>query len=125
MTPNRATAPRRDSRVRASSYPQHVPHEAFYATAAGVIPIFLILLVFQTREYRFGNVEGWRRPVYTVLVGADMIFAGVAEVVAILALFRLQDQSWERDFVFLAIAGLTAYVVIAGLKLNAARREGS
>jgi hypothetical protein len=33
-----------------------VPHEAFYATAARVIPLFLILLVFQTREYRFGAV---------------------------------------------------------------------
>ena len=47
-----------------------MPHEAFYATAAGVIPIFLILLVFQTREYRYGTTERWRRPVYGVLVGA-------------------------------------------------------
>jgi hypothetical protein len=57
-------------------------HEAFYATAAGVIPLFLILLVFQTREYRVGAVEGWRRPVYAVLLGADIVFAGDAEVVA-------------------------------------------
>lgn len=102
-----------------------MPHEAFYATAAGVIPLFLILLVFQTREYRVGAVEGWRRPVYAVLLGADIIFAGVAEVVAMFALFRLQDRTWERDVVFLAVAGLTGVVVIAGLKVSAARRKSS
>ena len=112
-------------RTPASSYPQHVPHEAFYATAAGVIPLFLILLVFQTREYRIGAAEGWRRPVYAVLVGADIVFAGVAEVVAMFALFRLQDRTWERDVVFLAVAGLTGVVVIAGLKVSAARRKTS
>ena len=53
-----------------------------------VIPIFLILLVFQTREYRYGDAQGWRRPVYAVLVGADIIFAGAAEIVAMFALFR-------------------------------------
>jgi uncharacterized membrane protein YozB (DUF420 family) len=102
---------------------QHVPHEAFYATAAGVIPIFLILLVFQTREYRFGAAEGWRRPIYAVVVGADIIFAGAAEIVAMFALFRLHDRTWERDFVFAAVAGLTAFVAIVGLKASAARRE--
>jgi hypothetical protein len=102
-----------------------VPHEAFYATAAGVIPLFLILLVFQTREYRIGSAEGWRRPVYAVLVGADIVFAGFAEVVAMFALFRLQDRTWERDVVFLAVAGLTGVVVIAGLKVSAARRKSS
>jgi hypothetical protein len=102
-----------------------VPHEAFYATAAGVIPLFLILLVFQTREYRVGAAEGWRRPVYAVLFGADIVFAGVAEIVAMLALFRLRDRTWERDVVFLAVAGLTGVVVIAGLKVSAARRESS
>ena len=102
-----------------------MPHEAFYATAAGVIPLFLILLVFQTREYRFGAAEGWRRPVYAVLVGADIIFAGFAEVVAMYALFRLHDGTWERDIVFLAVAGLSFAVVVAGLKTSAARREGS
>jgi Ca2+/Na+ antiporter len=102
-----------------------VTHEAFYATAAGVIPLFLILLVFQTREYRVGAVEGWRRPFYAVLFGADIVFAGVAEVVAMFALFRLQDRTWERDVVFLAVAGLTVVVVIAGLKASVARRKSS
>ena len=101
-----------------------MPHEAFYATAAGVIPLFLILLVFQTREYRLGAAEGWRR-LYAVLVGADIVFAGVAEVVAMFALFRLQDRTWERDVVFLAVAGLTGVVVMAGLKVSAARRKSS
>jgi hypothetical protein len=41
------------------------------------------------------------------------------------ALFRLQDQTWERDVVFLAVAGLTGVVVIAGLKVSAARRTSS
>ena len=102
-----------------------MPHEAFYATAAGVIPIFLILLVFQTREYRYGASKGWRRPVYAVLVGADIIFAGAAEIVAMFALFRLHDRTWERDFVFAAVAGLSAYVVFAGLKVSGARGESS
>jgi hypothetical protein len=102
-----------------------VPHEAFYETAAAVIPLFLILLVFQTREYRFGAAEGWRRPLYAILVGADLVFAGFAEIVALFALFRLHDGSWERDVVFLAVAGLTGVVVIAGLKASAARRESS
>jgi len=102
-----------------------VPHEAFYATAAGVIPIFLILLVFQTREYRYGATEGWRRPFYAVVVGADIIFAGAAEIVAMFALFRLHDRTWERDFVFAAVAGLTAFVAIVGLKVSAARRKSS
>jgi uncharacterized membrane protein YozB (DUF420 family) len=102
-----------------------MPHEALYATAAGVIPIFLILLVFQTREYRYGAAAGWRRPVYAVLVGADIIFAGAAEIVAMFALFRLHDRAWERDFVFAAVAGLTAFVVFVGLKVSAARRENS
>ena len=98
-----------------------MPHEAFYETAAAVIPLFLILLVFQTREYRVGAAEGWRRPVYAVLFGADIVFAGVAEVVAMFALFRLQDRTWERDVVFLALVGLTVTVVFAGLKASAAR----
>jgi len=102
-----------------------VPHEAFYATAAGVIPLFLILLVFQTREYRFGAAEGWRRPVYAVMVGGDIVFAGFAEVVAMFALFRLQDRAWERDLVFLCVAGLSFAVVIVGLKASAARRDTS
>jgi hypothetical protein len=50
-----------------------VPHEAFYATAAGVIPIFLILLVFQTRGYQGLAASRLRRPgwlsVYVVFVG--------------------------------------------------------
>lgn len=102
-----------------------MPHEAFYETAAAVIPIFMILLVFQTREYRFGTAEGWRRPLYAILVGGDLVFAGFAEIVALYALFRLHDGSWERDIVFLAVAGLTGFVVIAGIKANAARRESS
>ena len=102
-----------------------MPHVAFYATAAGVIPLFLILLVFQTREYRFAATEGWRRPVYATLLGADIVFAGFAEIVAMFALFRLHDRAWERDVVFLALAGLTVVVVIAGLKTSAARRETS
>jgi len=102
-----------------------MPHEAFYATAAGVIPIFLILLVFQTREYRYGLTEGWKRPFYAVVVGADIIFAGAAEIVAMFALFRLQDRTWERDFVFAAVAGLSGFVVFVGLKVSAARRESS
>ena len=102
-----------------------MPHEAFYATAAGVIPLFLILLVFQTREYRYAAAEGWRRPVYAILLGADIVFAGFAEIVAMFALFRLHDRSWERDVVFLALAGLTVVVVIAGLKTSATRRESS
>jgi hypothetical protein len=102
-----------------------VPHEAFYATAAGVIPLFLILLVFQTREYRVGAAEGWRRPIYTVLFGADIVFVGFAEIVAIFALFRLQDRPWERDIVFLALVGLTSTVVIAALRVSAKRRKSS
>jgi len=102
-----------------------VPHEAFYATAAGVIPLFLILLVFQTREYRFGAAEGWRRPAYAILLGADIIFAGFGEIVAMFALFRLHDRAWERDVVFLVVAGLTVAVVIVALKTSAARRESS
>jgi hypothetical protein len=102
-----------------------VSHEAFYETAAAVIPLFLILLVFQTREYRFGAAEGWRRPVYAILTGADIIFAGFAEIVAVYALFRLHDGSWERDIVFLALVGLVVTVVIAGLKASAARGERS
>ena len=102
-----------------------MPHEAFYATAAGVIPIFLILLVFQTREDRYGLAEGWKRPFYAVVVGADIIFAGAAEIVAMFALFRLQDRTWERDFVFAAVAGLSGFVVFVGLKVSAARRESS
>ncbi|HET7759806.1 MAG TPA: hypothetical protein VFK62_07775 [Gaiellaceae bacterium] len=74
-----------------------MPHEAFYATAAGD----------------------------AVLLGADIVFAGVAAVVAMYALFRLQDRTWERDVVFLAVAGLTGVVVIAGLKVSAARRTSS
>jgi len=102
-----------------------MPHEAFYATAAGVIPIFLILLAFQTREYRYGTTKGWKRPVYAVLVSADMVFAGAAEVVAMFALLRLQDRAWQRDFVFAAVAGMTAFVVYAGWKVSAARRPSS
>lgn len=102
-----------------------MPHEAFYETAAAVIPLLLILLVFQTREYRVGAAEGWRRPVYATLIGADIVFAGFAEIVAVFALFRLHDRSWERDVVFLAVAGLTVVLVIAGLKASAARRESS
>ena len=102
-----------------------MPHEAFYETAAAVIPLFLILLVFQTREYRVGAAEGWRRPVYATLVGADIIFAGFAEIVAMFALFRLHDRAWERDVVFLALVGLTVTVVFAGLKASAARGERS
>jgi hypothetical protein len=104
-----------------------VPHEAFYATAAGVIPLLLILLVSQTREYRVGAAEGWRRPVYAVLLGADIVYAGFAEILAMFALFRLQDRTWERerDVVFLAVVGLTGVVVIAGLKVSAARRKSS
>jgi hypothetical protein len=83
------------------------------------------LLVFQTREYRVGAAEGWRRPVYAVLLGADIIYAGFAEIVAVFALFRLQDRTWERDAVFLAVAGLTVVVVIAGLKISVARRKRS
>jgi hypothetical protein len=83
------------------------------------------LLVFQTREYRLGAAEGWRRPVYAALVGGDIVFAGFAEVLAMFALFRLHDGTWERDVVFLAVAGLTGVVVIAGLKTSAARRESS
>jgi hypothetical protein len=102
-----------------------VPHEAFYETAAAVIPLLLILLVFQTREYRVGAAVGWRRPVYATLISADIIFAGFAEIVAVFALFRLYDRSWERDVVFLNVAGLTVVLVIAGLKASAARREPS
>jgi hypothetical protein len=102
-----------------------VPHEGFYATAAGVIPLFLILLVFQTREYRVGTAEGWRRPLYTVLFGADIVFVGLAEIVAMYALFRLEDRPWERDFVFLALVGLTSTVVIAALKVSTKRRKSS
>ena len=102
-----------------------MPHEAFYATAAGVIPLFLILLVFQTREYRVGAAEGWRRRVYAALFGGDIIFAGFAEIVAVYALFRLHDGTWERDLVFLAVLGLTVTVVLAGLKTSAARRKSS
>jgi cell division protein FtsW (lipid II flippase) len=85
----------------------------------------VILLVFQTREYRFAAAEGWRRPVYAILIGADIVFAGFAEIVAMFALFRLQDRTWERDVVFIAIAGLTVVVVITGIKTSAARRESS
>jgi hypothetical protein len=102
-----------------------VPHEAFYETAAAVIPLFLILLVFQTREYRIGAAEGWRRPAYAILLGADIIFVGFAEIVSVYALFRLHDGSWERDVVFLALVGLTVTVVFAGLKASAARGERS
>jgi hypothetical protein len=41
------------------------------------------------------------------------------------ALFRLHDRTWERDFVFAAVAGLTAFVAIVGLKVSAARRKSS
>jgi cell division protein FtsW (lipid II flippase) len=56
------------------------------------------------------------------VVGADITFAGAAEVVAMFALFRLQDRTWERDFVFAAVAGLSAFVVIVGLKVSGARQ---
>jgi hypothetical protein len=41
------------------------------------------------------------------------------------ALFLLHDRAWARDIVFLAVVGLTGVVVIAGLKVSAARRTGS
>jgi hypothetical protein len=52
-------------------------------------------------------------------------FVGFAEIVAMYALFRLQDRPWERDIVFLALVGLTCTVVIAALKVSAKRRTSS
>jgi predicted cobalt transporter CbtA len=72
-----------------------------------------------------GSAKGWRRPVYAVLFGADIVFVGFAEILAVYALFRLHDESWERDVVFLALLGLTVAVVFASLKASAARREDS
>ena len=52
-------------------------------------------------------------------------FAAAAEIVAMFALFRLHDRTWERDFVFAAVAGLSGFVVFVGLKVSAARRQSS
>ena len=99
-------------------------HEAFYATAATVIPVLYLVLVFQTRSWSVQRSHRrWVTTFWTVFVSALLIWAIFAEVEAFHALEHLTDRPWRRTVISTSIISMLGGVLWVGLETALSQRS--
>lgn len=100
-------------------------HQAFYETAAQVIPLLFLVLVFETRSWSVLPTSSRRLRIYRrTLVGALVTFAVLGEYVALTALRDLKDADWRVGIVSGALTSLLGGTLVAGLEAALAGGRG-
>src|SRR3954453_4013076 len=91
-------------------------HEAFYTTAEQVIPVLFLVIVFETRTWGFVRAPGLLGHVQQAVVNVSFYVSLTAELVALFALWSLDDDPVFRGFIFLGLFLLMVGVGVAGLE---------
>lgn len=69
-----------------------MPHEAFYTTVAQVVPVLLIVLVLEHQLRK----DVARTRVIKTFQRASVYLGGCTELLAVIALLYVRDDSWLR-----------------------------
>jgi hypothetical protein len=95
-------------------------HDGYYSTVATVIPLFMVLLVFQTRVLLVRPHAGGRIRTAVELISMPLfvVLFVAAEWLALVALRNGHDPAhWKREVISLALIFQLAAILIMGLAI--------